>query len=475
MTIPYGLQDTFSEEGLWWLKGNENKPEAGTLTFEPSNGATLRIFGSLQEVSSPFSILVDGIDQANIFGITRNGKPVTLIKAINKQRQINAPGFAVETWDTGLLIIGVHIDSETDDEIFTKCYFRFEKLEEWLESRLFSFEFADDSVTVTASVPRGSNLASHIDFDLSSIGAAYRSNKSVTHSEINAFRNLAIVPRAARSLKWLMAKATRIQDLASLCTGHFLPLTHLELSAPAEDLTEEHPRPRLARVYAQLTRQHAGQRPSHEPPLISANELFEANPAALQLWFDQYEIFNPAIGLFFTISSAKDMTVNVRFLLAIQALEVFHRRTTKAELMPADAFAPLVKTLVDAIPAAATVAMREKLKGTYAFINEPSLAQRLRSIVADLSIDLGGPPPAFPKSYQRKLVETRNYYTHFTETLQATALDGRGMYWASRRLILLLTFLFLRRLGISAKALLPLLERHREFAKLWKDAEVPQF
>jgi hypothetical protein len=51
---------------------------------------------------------------------------------------------------------------------------------------------------------------------------------------------------------------------------------------------------------------------------------------------------------------------------------------------------------------------------------------------------------------------------------------GEGMYWATRRVILLLTLLFLQRIGLSAADVKPLLERHREFAQLWAKADRPR-
>jgi hypothetical protein len=255
--------------------------------------------------------------------------------------------------------------------------------------------------------------------------------------------------------------------------GHYLPLLSLELRGPIEDFGDGFKKAQDCHVYARFTHPEAGHRPAHEPPLISGPELIAINPDALQLWFDQYEIFSPAIALFFTINSPQWMFTNVRLLLAIQALEVFHRRTSDASLMPAADFPAFAKTLTDAIPSSANAAMKERLTASYQFVNEPSLGQRLRSIVSDLSTALGSPPPAFDKAYLRKLVETRNYYTHFSKGLEDKALDSISMHWASRRVVLLLTFLFLQRIGISAKSIVPLLERHREFSRLWTSSDNP--
>ncbi len=161
------------------------------------------------------------------------------------------------------------------------------------------------------------------------------------------------------------------------------------------------------------------------------------------------------------------MFTNIRLLLAIQALEVFHRRTGGDTVMPEAEFAAFADGMRAAIPANANPDMREKLELLYRFANEPSLKQRLRAIVASLTQAFGEAPGGFNGKFLRKLVDTRNYYTHFSEDLSERTLDGEGMYWATRRVILLLTLLFLQRIGLAASDIKPLLERHREFAQLW--------
>lgn len=111
--------------------------------------------------------------------------------------------------------------------------------------------------------------------------------------------------------------------------------------------------------------------------------------------------------------------------------------------------------------------MREKIQGTIRYLNELSLGQRINAIISTVSKDFGGTPPAWDKKHLRKLVDTRNYYTHFSKDLEKKVLDGAEMYWAGRRIVLLLSLLFLRRLQIPADDLTRLLKRHQEFARLW--------
>ena len=70
-----------------------------------------------------------------------------------------------------------------------------------------------------------------------------------------------------------------------------------------------------------------------------------------------------------TLTGQRQMFTNIRFILAIQALEVFHRRTTSDRIMPSCEFNKLRDQLVGSIPASANLKMKEKLRGTYNFVN----------------------------------------------------------------------------------------------------------
>jgi hypothetical protein len=476
MPLPRGFHDSFAEEGLWWLPGREAHPVAGTVSFDPSDGATLKLLGFLNDGAASFGAMVDlKAERATIFGVTKKGRPVSIIGAINQQRQMNMPGISVETWVSGLMVIGFHLTSDADEEIFTTSFFRFEAIERWLASKAFDRKHSADGRTLSldATAAPLRPFASHRDFELSTVGSLYATDTTDTHYQIDVFSQLALTPVMPKSLNWHLKRAKRVQELASLCMGHFLPLTHFELRGPTEDFGGFQ-RPVAIHVFAQLVHPEGGKRGSGDQPLVSGPELVAINPQAVQLWFDQYELFDPAISLFFTISSPRHMFTNVRFLLAVQALEVFHRRTSDAAPMPAADFKAFAKELVDAIPDSGTLAMKEKLRGTYQFINELSLTQRLKAIIRDLETELGSRPVAFPKDILRKYVETRNYYTHFSENLRDKCLDGGGMYWGTRRIILLLTILFLRRIGVPAPQIIPLLERHREFSRLWATSGIPR-
>lgn len=478
---PPGIYDSFTERGLFWLPNKRDDEVPGTLTYDPEKGAVLELLGVFGELNDALAKAFGGArddEEQVIHGVTTKGKPVSLLRAHDIHRQLPMPGIPHETWTSNQLVVGAHITSADDEAIFSKCYFRFEDIETWLEHAPFTnaVDNAARTVTVVAETPREVVFASHEEFTVSSVGSLYSNNKPATHYAVDVTSQLAITAKEPRSLNWHLNRAARLQELASLCSGHYLPLTAFELRGPDQELSGGKRRMGEVYLYAQLIHGSNGliDRSKRRTPMLTGPELIRFSSNAVQLWFDQFDAFSPALRLFFTITAEHQMFTNIRLLLAIQALEVFHRRTSGDAVMTEDTFETFAQTMVAAIPADTSPAMREKLQTLYRFANEPTLKQRLRSIVTSLTEAFGERPGGFDSSFIRKLVDTRNYYTHFSEELRARTFDGEGMYWAARRVVLLLTLLFLQRLDINANDIKPLLKRHREFAKLWSEAKFPR-
>src|SRR5690606_15025569 len=107
------LHDSFTEDGYWWIEGREGHKVGGTLTFDPENGAKLALLGTLDDVIAAMrSSLRGGGDSTTIYGTTKKGRPVTLLHALNVNRQMHMPGITHEKWSSNLLVIGLHLESE---------------------------------------------------------------------------------------------------------------------------------------------------------------------------------------------------------------------------------------------------------------------------------------------------------------------------------------------------------------------------
>jgi ApeA N-terminal domain 1 len=463
------FQDSFSHEGFWWLPENPEDRVSGTLTFSQTEGPSLQllgVFGGVLAFNREMS------ERTTIHGITKKGKRITLPDAFVISRQMNAPGIMNEQYRPHLVCLGHHFNTE-DDAIFDKSFFRFERLEEWLDSAPFheTWEYDPPKLNLLIDKGRSEELTEFGNCKIGKSSSFNTGSSSRTEYSIKVLSFLYCEMSKPKSINEHFIVANRMQELASLCTDHFLPLTHLSLrlhgTGSADRPSQE------VEIFAQMQHPEAGSRPKHEHPLFSARELLAANDRAVENWFDQYETLAPAINFFFAITGEKEMFLNIRFLLAIQALEVFHRRTTEGPLMTKTEFQELRKRLTDAIPSDVAPKMAEKLKSLYNFANEPSLIQRLETILTTVNADFGETVQGFSDRFARKVVDTRNYNTHFTAKLEAKSMNGGELWWASRRIVMLLTYLFLKNIGIKAPAFREALERHREFKALFARPQAP--
>jgi len=468
MAQTFSLDDSFTHDGFWWVSDKPEDQVAGTLTFSQEEGARLQMLGMF---GGMLAFNRDMNEQITIHGVSKNGKPITLLDAFVKNRQMSLPGIMNEQYYAHFLCVGHHFGSDEDD-IFSKSFFRFERLEEWLVTSPFEREWEFDPTKLTVRVDKGQSqeMTEFTDHKIGKSSNMY-SNLSSTEHRVTILSFLYCETDITRSLSWHFVVATRMQELASLCTGHYLPLTHLKLVLGSEQ--KDSKRATEVEIFAQMQHPQTETRPKHEIPLFALTELLRDEDRAVENWFRQYETLSPAINLFFAITGERQMFLNVRFLLAIQALEVFHRRTSATVLMPKADFKKLRKRLADAVPDDAPSQMAEKLVGLYAFANEPSLMQRLTAIISEMTDDFGEEIAGFSGAFARSVVDTRNYNTHFTSSLEPKALDGQGMYWATRRIILLLTYLFMKSIGIEPKAFREALGRHNEFNALFLRAEPP--
>jgi hypothetical protein len=402
-----------------------------------------------------------------IHGVTRTGKRVTLLHCLNKSRQLQFPGICTEVYRAHIAAVGLHFQS-ADEELFDRSNFHFDGLEQWLGRRPLEtrHDGAVRQISVTAVAPAEELLVELDDQRLLAGAIAGTKDTKETQTTVYSQSTLASVPRESSSLEWHFQNAAQLQSLATITTGRHLPLTWLQLQGPEEELGPGVTRPATVDVLVSMLHPSSARRQTDEP-IIRWGEIESFSPDAVARWFKMYDDLGSVIAILLTLIAEERMFVNVRFLLSIQALEAFHRSVDAKPLMNPVEHKKLCEMLLKAVPDGTSSEMRDKLKGTLQFTNEPSLRQRLRAILSGVTERFGSGPAGFSKAFISSLVDTRNSETHHTLELKKKALDNNGMYWASRRVLALLVVLLIEKLGVPPAEILDRLQRHQEFYQLW--------
>ena len=79
-------------KGIWWLPENEDRKIDGILNFNPQEGSTLDLSGSLRDMKDIMKVSKWDI----ILGFTVTGKEVTLLHNYSSGTQLHLPG--IPTW-----------------------------------------------------------------------------------------------------------------------------------------------------------------------------------------------------------------------------------------------------------------------------------------------------------------------------------------------------------------------------------------
>jgi hypothetical protein len=460
-----------SLQGIWWLPDTPDDKETGTLTFDQAEGARLSVIGQL--IANGAGPLNGGSERPVMHGFTTTGKPVTLLQSLVTNSQISFPGIPVETWHVGTIATGAHFTS-ADEALFNRSWIRFDGIAKWLKHDPFS-ETHDFDTRVTELIvqkPERVDLGEIAGAQLST-GSSLKSGRNGDEcwkSESEAM--IAITADEPKTLNWHLSAASKLRSLAELLYGRPLHLTKLLVELPAKPKAAGYPPYRDVEIHAQMIGGDDKLSPADRPPMLTAPALLIKAPNALADWFAQYKTLSAAIHLLSTVASDRRMFMNVRFLLAAQAIETFHREACPGTIVDESDHALIVKALTAAIPPATNTQMREKLKSSLQYANEPSLRQRLRSLISLARDGRDDVMPAYNREFVNAVVNTRNHETHHGDRPD-NLLVGSDMHWAIRRLVILLTALFLRRIGLPSDEIDAMISQHHEFQTLWATTGTP--
>ncbi len=466
MAALLNFDEPFERAGIWWMASQPASRVAGTLTYDPEAGVVLQLVGSFGP--HPFSALqraMAGLRYETIHGITVDGKEVTLLRAVQKGSQFHMGGMSLESYLAIWTLIGAHLTDE-NQLAFVTSLAQFDGLDAWLGRQPITDTLHDDPrrLIVTcapmADLPMGQISAGPA--EVFARMTLHTSGDRQTRFEAQVSYFLGVTPATPQNLLWHLDQVEHLNRLVSLCTGRHLPMRAVRLLGPDRELapgmTAPHEIDLLMRV-----NEPAGSPGSSDPPIFSVAEMLSANPDALSAWFSVEADLKPVLDLFFTVLS-EGLYADIAFLLAVQAWEVHHRLTKPGPLLEKAAFKALRKTLVEAIPEQTPVEMKTKLEAVLSFANEPSLRQRIDATLAALEPVYGSDAFGFDDKTRRAVVDSRNYYTHYSRGLEAKATPRTELVHLTRRIVPLLYALILPSLGATDEVVREHLKRRRSLA-----------
>ena len=133
-----------------------------------------------------------------------------------------------------------------------------------------------------------------------------------------------------------------------------------------------------------------------------------------------------------------------KFLNIIHALETFHRRFRKNEVLSYEEHSKKIKELITYIPEDDKQWVQEKLD----FTNEPNLHQRIEELLEEAKNEMTEKMVSNKDTFIKETKNSRNYYTHYDQRLEKKALKGTELHTLTQRLRIILIIITLKETGI---------------------------
>jgi hypothetical protein len=456
---------TFQRKGVWWLPDAPDKLVHGTLTHTEHN-TTLELAGALREVDiQKLGRVEEPPPTPVIYGHTEKVGRCTLFR--NQESVMSMPLGGQPTssvWQSRMLFVGAHIPDPATVE-FSEWSVAFTGLEEWMgvspfPTREFTPEgqrplkatirYVQPEIISVSVASLGAKL--EFDYDLGITGSLYRS------LELEHTASVVLRPDGPKRLEWYFSTLRDVQNFLLFCSGEPLYPKRVE----ARVLNEE----RAVRVYYHdpHRREQEALSPHQMPmPLPHIRHMLSE---MVNNWFTRGEKLRDVYGLFFSTVYNTELYAQSVFLSLTQALETYSRAVHEARYLAPDEYEKVAAALVAAIPSDAPADLKASLKSRIRFGNEHSLRNRLKGIVNSLEEETLKLICNDPQRFVNRVVDTRNYLTHYSDELREKAIKGAELQIANYRMQLLLTILLCKELGVFEWSVRDMLKDNPKWVQL---------
>lgn len=166
-------------------------------------------------------------------------------------------------------------------------------------------------------------------------------------------------------------------------------------------------------------------------------------------WLEEYDRHTPAFNLYFHAVFGGDTNLTNRFLSLVRGIESLHRGeslyrgTFDGKRLPQDEFDALLKLIVDHAPREYKSMVRDKLK----YANEVGLSRRIKDIARNFTDIFGGSREV--EKFVRSVAATRNYLTHYDESLESEASKDGDLLALCGKIEVLFQLYFLKLIGMD--------------------------
>lgn len=376
--------DGFEYEGVFWLTDKPNRQAVGRLTYEPTQGGSLDLLGSLDEDLQALQAMNDVGASRRIVGAA-GGKDVTLDGCIIRNTSIQSPGILRQEYYVPVVLLGAQFDAD-DDLGFEKVSVSLDHLPFWINKNNFNFSIetavpndlttASKYVVASEIPPTESERADQAEVELgytTSMGG-----DRFTEMHISQRPSFSLNYNERQAILDIFADVGGLQNLVTLGMGAPAVLTEVVLRR--SDLARQTTDGRTVQIPIQVYWSNIAERVRVAKP-SDKNMFFSFQQSGglrtIAKWVQFSRDYRLVLGLLLSEQYAPQMYEENAFANAISAAETFHRMRFENEIVPTAEFKSRKRKMANAVKGALGSRSRDWLNQQLTFSNEPRLRKRL--------------------------------------------------------------------------------------------------
>lgn len=449
-----GMDENFEVQGLFWLESKEDFKVGGTLFYE-NNEIELELIGSFND--DFFSDL--DINLERIYGISKYGEKFTLKELTIKNTDSSAPGYLSERYSVREFYVGDWI--ELEEEKFYSCIFDLTYLTEWIGKHAFKYRsIPTTNNKLKEQISFDSNEISHFELELDKINATIKETHIFTNNphknkvtwNYNSY--IKLTPHnCSKPLSWYQENIRSFQELIVLFVNKPVNFKSIYFSGREQIIPGlNQPIPSKIKYFFSQRSITVDKKYSNNLNLINFRDIEQEIDKIFSNWWEEKESLEVFFDLYFDYFY-KPIYLDGALLNSIQSLEIYHRLKFEGNVIDKLEYKTLYEKLLIDIKSDYPIEFQNVVQNKLNHGNEISLANRIKEILGTMASDnlekvIGDPEQQ--KRFVRKLVDTRNYLSHYdSKGKKNLIIDNYEKFYTLQRIRAINALILFKAIGIN--------------------------
>lgn len=439
------IEEEYKKTGYFWLPEKEENKIPGILSIDDGGKIELEIVGHFDE---KFEHLSGDDNLSRIIGHVEKDGLVTLDDCFYTKKNFSFGGISKSKVVVNKVLSGAAWDKDEKVD-FNTFSFSVDCLDEWVGISGIDVDNDWDRRTATIRYNPPEKIRMELKNGMTlEICFAYTlpGFPNVTEAKITQRAYFRLESENPRDLNDFTSTAFKITNLICFAMDEVVSLKNVSATS-SEILSDggddkKYPVP-ISIYYQSIPFSEKIPKKNWHEMLFNFGAIKTNAQQVFNNWLNAYEHLSPALGLYFSTKTGAQKYLDGKFLALAQGLETYHRRTSSETLMDEAPYETLVSEILEGCPAEHL----DWLKGRLMHGNEINLGKRIKKIIEPFKDHLG--TSGERSKLLRKIVDTRNYLTHYSESLRDKSAKGRDLWVLCMKMEVIFNLHFLRVIGFT--------------------------